>query len=143
VKIKRLHENAILPHYVTDGASAFDVFAYEDVDWKGGFTATIKTGWAFQIPPEHALLVFSRSGHGFKSDTTLSNSVGVLDYDYRGELMIKLFCHGMKQPVIKAGQAVAQCILMEAPKCYFCEVDELSDTVRGVSGFGSTDKDKR
>jgi dUTP pyrophosphatase len=142
MKIKRLHPNAILPHYATDGASAFDVFAYENVEWKynanGHFEAVIKTGWAFEIPHEHGLFIFSRSGHGFKHSTTLVNSVGLLDYDYRGELMVKLMSMSNKPPEIKVGTAVAQCVLMPTPRVYFCEVDELSDTKRGISGFGST-----
>ena len=144
MKIKRLHEKAILPRYSTDGASAFDVFAYEDVKWKYDsndvWSAIIPTGWAFEIPHENGLFIFSRSGHGFKHNTTLANSVGLLDYDYRGELMVKLICHSENPPEIKAGQAVAQCVLMNTPRCYFMVSDELSETDRGNDGFGSTDK---
>jgi len=146
MKIKRLHENAILPKYSTEGASAFDVFAYEDVMWgriQGKYwSAVVRTGWAFEIPHENGLFIFSRSGHGFKHNTTLANSVGLLDYDYRGELMVKLIGHSENPPEIKAGQAVAQCVLMSTPRCYFMESDELSDTERGEKGFGSTDKVK-
>ena len=141
MKIKKLHEKAILPHYATDGASAFDVFAYEDVEWVLGdefWEAVIPTGWAFEIPHEHGLFIFSRSGHGFKHNTTLSNSVGLLDYDYRGELKVKLICFSNTPPAIKAGTAVAQCVLMQTPRSYFCVVDELTDTMRGKNGFGST-----
>lgn len=142
MKIKRLHKDAILPHYATDGASAFDVFAYEDVKFEyigSQWEAVIKTGWAFEIPHEHGLFILSRSGHGFKHNTTLANSIGLLDYDYRGELMVKLICFSNTPPKIKAGQAIAQCVLMPTPRVYFCEVDELEDTQRGASGFGSTD----
>jgi len=143
MKIKRLHQDAILPHYATEGASAFDVFAYHDVKWRlesGIFIARIHTGWAFEIPHEHGLFILSRSGHGFKHNATLSNSIGLLDFDYRGELMVKLICFSNTPPEIKAGQAVAQCVLMPTPRVYFCEVDELGETERGVKGFGSTDK---
>ena len=145
MKIKRLDERALLPRYSSSGANAFDVFAMEDVDWglNGNATwiAKIKTGWAFEIPHEHGLFILSRSGHGFKHDTTLSNSVGLLDYDYRGELMVKLICFESTPPQIKRGTAVAQCVLLNTPRCYFMEVDELSDTERGINGFGSTDKE--
>lgn len=144
MKIKRLHEKAIRPHYGSDGASAFDVFCYDDVKWtkntNGLWTATVPIGWAFEIPHENGLFILSRSGHGFKSDTTLSNSIGLLDYDYRGELMVKLICFEAQHPKIKAGQAVAQCVLLETPRCFFMEVEELSETERGANGFGSTTK---
>jgi len=141
MKIKRLHKDAIRPHYATDGSSAFDVFAYEDVKFQyigSQWEAIIPTGWAFEIPHEHGLFIFSRSGHGFKKNTTLANSVGVLDFDYHNELMVKLICFSNTPPEIKAGQAVAQCVLLQTPRAYFCEVDELSETEH--LGFGSTDK---
>lgn len=142
MKLKKLHEKAILPHYSSEGSSAFDVFTYEDVEWEeqdGHYEALIHTGWAFEIPHEHGLFIFSRSGHGFKANTTLANSVGLLDFDYRGELMVKLICFSWIPPKISSGQAVAQCVLLNTPRCYFMEVDELSDTERGEKGFGSTD----
>lgn len=144
MKIKKLHEKAILPQYSSDGASAFDLFAYEDVKWKQTdveiFEALIQTGWAFEIPHETGLFILSRSGHGFKNNTTLANSVGLLDFDYRGEAMVKLICNYPIPPTIKAGQAVAQCVLMSTPRCNFMQVDELSETLRSKNGFGSTDK---
>ena len=144
MKIKRLHEDAILPRYATDGASAFDVFAYEKVEWKinskGFWTALIPTGLAFEIPHETGLFVLSRSGHGFNADTTLSNSIGLLDFDYRGQLMVKLICFEIEHPIIEVGKAVAQCVLMSTPRCYFMVSDELSETLRGDNGFGSSDK---
>ena len=147
MKIKRLHEDALLPRYATDGASAFDVFAYERVIWglhpQRYYVATVPTGWAFEIPHEHGLFILSRSGHGFKHNTTLANSIGLLDYDYRGQLMVKLICFDAEPPKITKGQAVAQCVLLNTPRCYFMEADELSDTERGERGFGSTDKESK
>lgn len=143
MKIKRLHEKAILPHYATDGSSCFDLFCYEKPIWwiQGGkWTTTINTGWAVEIPHEHALILYSRSGHGFKNLTTLVNGTGVIDFDYRGEVMVKLICHATSYPQIKAGDAIAQGCLMNTPKVYFMEVDELSETERGLKGFGSSDK---
>lgn len=143
MKIKRLHEKAILPRYATEGASAFDLFAYNDVEWTlkedTTWEALIKTGWAFEIPHETGLFILSRSGHGFKNNASLANSVGLLDYDYRGEAMVKLITQDIVHPTIKAGQAVAQCVLIETPKCYFSVVDELTATERNDKCFGSTD----
>ena len=143
MKIKKLHEKAIPPHYATDGASAFDLYCYNDVEWscRGGvWEATVPTGWAFEIPHECGLFILSRSGHGFKNNTTLANSVGLLDYDYRGQLMVKLICFDNTPPEILEGQAIAQCALIHTPRCYFMESDDLSITDRGENGFGSSDK---
>ena len=143
MRIKRLHKDAQLPRYGSDGASAFDVFAYKEIQWDfdgDNWTTVIPTGWAFEIPHEHGLFILSRSGHGFKFNTHLANCVGLLDYDYRGELLVKLICHNPIYPNITAGTAIAQCILIETPRCYFMEVDELTKTKRGANGFGSTDK---
>ena len=132
-----------MPRYSSEGASAFDVFAHERVVWglhpNGYYVATVQTGWAFEIPHEHGLFILSRSGHGFNHNTALMNSVGLLDFDYRGQLMVKLICFNIRPPEIEAGQAVAQCVLLETPRCYFMVVDELSETERNTSGFGSTD----
>lgn len=141
MKIKRLHKDAILPHYSTEGASAFDVYCYEDVVWtpRSGFhEALVHTGWAYEIPHEHGLFILSRSGHGFHHNTSLANSIGLLDFDYRGELMVKLICFDVVPPMIKAGKAVAQCVLMNTPRCYFMETEDLSETERGAKGLGST-----
>ena len=144
MKIKRLHNDAILPRYSSEGASAFDVFAFKEVNWhknsNGLWFTVIETGWAFEIPHEHGLFILSRSGHGFKNDTTLANSIGLLDYDYRGQLMVKLICFEKELPEIEVGKAVAQCVLLPTPKCYFMITDDLTETERNTSGFGSTDK---
>ena len=86
MNIQRLHKNAIPPHYATDGSSCFDLFCHAKPEWtmeKGVWVTTIYTGWAFDIPHEYALMIFSRSGHGFKALTSLVNSVGIGDYDYK------------------------------------------------------------
>ncbi|MDD2307794.1 MAG: hypothetical protein PHP53_24035 [Prolixibacteraceae bacterium] len=143
MRIKRLHEKAIPPHYATEGSSCFDIFCYEKPEWtmeKGKWVSTIKTGWAVEIPHEHALMLYSRSGHGFKNLTTLVNGTGVIDFDYRGEVMIKLICHANSYPKIKAGDAVAQGYIVNTPKTYFMEVDELSESESNHIGFGSTTK---
>ena len=139
MKIKKLHKDAILPRYATEGASAFDLFAYEDVEWElinGIHYSTVNTGWAFEIPHEHALLIYSRSGHGFKHATSLSNSVGVIDFDFTLEVKVRLECKLSTPPKITAGTAIAQGILTETPKVYFAVVEEIK---KGKHiGFGST-----
>lgn len=139
MKIKRLHEDAILPRYSTEGSSAFDLFCYEDVVWEnisGVHYATVKTGWAFDVPHEHALFVFSRSGHGFKHGISLANSVGVVDFDFKSEVLVRLQCKLNVPQSIRAGTAIAQGIIMETPRVFFEVVDELKETDH--IGFGST-----
>lgn len=146
MKIKKLHKDAILPRYSSEGASAFDVFGIADVKWEFNgmcWNATVETGWAFEIPYEHGLFILSRSGHGFRHLVHLGNCVGLLDYDYRGQMLVRLVCFVPVPPVIEKGKAVAQCVLLETLRSYFMVSDELSETERGEEGFGSTDNDKR
>lgn len=141
MKVKKLHEKAIPMHYSTDGSSCFDIFCYEKPEWvmeKGNWVSTIHSGWAVEIPHEHTLKIFSRSGHGFNYHTHLINGTGIIDFDYRGEVMIKLICHASSYPKIKAGDAVAQGSLENTPRVYFMEVEELSDPISEHIGFGST-----
>lgn len=149
VKIKKLRVDAVTPKYATDGSGCFDLFvplgelpnSLDDVDE----VLRIPTGLAFEIPEGHVMLVFSRSGHGFKNHVRLSNCVGVIDADYRGELMVQLRQdllvnqHALRLP-IEPGKAMAQALVIPYPRVEFEEVDELGDTARGVNGFGSTDE---
>jgi len=137
IRVKRLHKDAVIPSYATDGSGAFDL------------TATTKqgqvygTGLAFEIPKGHAMFVYSRSGHGFKDDIRLSNCVGVIDSDYRGEIKVKLAHDGDEyQPAYwpSVGDRIAQAVIMKVPTAEFEEVDELTDTKRGHGGFGSSGK---
>ena len=143
VKIKKLREGATVPTYATPGAAAFDLYANEVALFRS--TAIINTGLAFEIPEGHVMLIFSRSGDGFKRDLRLANCVGVIDSDYRGEVMVKLTrdhrpAPRMPGPMIdiKPGQRIAQAIIIPLPRVSFDVVGELSDTERGVGGFGST-----
>jgi dUTP pyrophosphatase len=137
VKIKRLHPKAVMPTYGSDGAACFDLYSIE-----GGFVEredTFKTGLAFEIPEGHVMLVFSRSGHGFKNDTRLANCVGVIDHDYRGEVMVKLrHDSDVGTLSVGVGDRIAQAMIVPYPKVEFTWADDLSDTDRGTGGFGST-----
>lgn len=137
VKIKLLHHDAIMPTYGSAGAACFDLYCVD-----GGVVAyedTFRTGLAFEIPEGHVMLVFSRSGHGFKNDTRLANCVGVIDHDYRGEVMVKLRCDSsVSSLTISSGDRIAQAMIVPYPKVEFAWADDLSDTDRGTGGFGST-----
>ena len=143
LKIKKLHPDAIAPKYATHGAACFDLHAILCMQGTSVFPqspATFRTGLAFEIPDGHVMMIFSRSGHGFKEDTRLANCVGVIDSDYRGEVMVKLTCdritsYGM---TVNPGDRIAQAMVIPVDRVEFEEVTELSDTARGTGGFGST-----
>lgn len=139
IKIKRLHPEAIMPIYATSGAACFDVCALESarLNEYTNPAATISTGLCIEIPDGHVLLIFSRSGHGFKHNVRLGNCVGVIDSDYRGELLIRMVAdQGVY--TIKKGERIAQALLLPMPTVEFIEVDALIDSERGGNGFGST-----
>lgn len=140
VKIKKLHPDAIVPEYASVGAGCFDLHSIENGIVRSGFgSLIIKTGLAFEIPNGYVMLIYSRSGHGINFRTRLSNCVGVIDSDYRGEVMIRLiqdeYVGSLK---IKNGDKIAQAMIIPIPKVSFEVVQELSDTERGTGGFGST-----
>lgn len=146
LKIKKLHPNARMPEYATSGAACFDLFAASadgDADFSGyvacKFPIIFGTGLSFEIPEGWVMLIYSRSGHGFKHDTRLANCVGVIDSDYRGEVMVKLTCDMPHTFVpVKTGDRIAQAMLVPVERVQFVEDDELSETQRGDGGFGST-----
>lgn len=139
VKVKRLYDSAILPTYATDGSGCFDIYTMLNGDTDYNEPHTYSTGLAFEVPEDHVMLIFSRSGHGFKNDVRLSNCVGVIDSDYRGELKVKLTCDKIGWGLeVNAGDRIAQGMIIPVAKVSFEEVSELSDTERGTKGFGSS-----
>ena len=144
VKIKKLGEDAISPWYASSGAACFDLFAClkEPVFIGDGFNGVIPTGLQFEIPEGYVMMIYSRSGDGFKNDVRLANCVGVIDSDYRGEVMVKLTkdkCHELRQSLtVFSGQRIAQAMIIPVDRVSFEEADTLSDTARGDGGFGST-----
>jgi len=137
LKFKRLHPDAVTPTYATEGAACFDLTATGRAIH--GNTATYSTGLAFEIPQGHVMLVYSRSGHGFKSDLRLANCVGVVDSDYTGEVMVKLTYDGDAEPNWPwIGDRVAQAMIVKLPIVTLEETKELHVTKRGANGFGST-----
>jgi dUTP pyrophosphatase len=151
ISIQKTHPAAIVPQYATGGAACFDLHAVVDNETRlpallhpGGST-TVRTGLAFEVPDGWVLLVFSRSGHGFKNDARLANCVGVIDSDYRGEVMVKLRSDQAADDDaasmrIHQGDRIAQAMLLPLLRVSFDVVETLSPTERGVAGFGSTGK---
>jgi dUTP pyrophosphatase len=152
VKLKKLHEAAIVPDYQSLQAACFDLHAVAPADWDEDNTwaqssmwaddvGVFRTGLAVEIPPGWVMQIFSRSGHGFKSDVRLANCVGIIDSDYRGEIMVKLTADtNAKHFTVKPGDRIAQAMIIPIPRVQFEVVDELGTTARGTGGFGSTDR---
>ena len=140
VKIKKLHPLAMRPTYGSPGAACFDLYAVLDeaVTLCPGKSAVFSTGLAFEIPEGWCMKVYSRSGHGFKFDVSLSNSVGVIDSDYRGEVKVKLRNDSDAPFVVTTGDRVAQAEIVPAWQHDFAFADDLTETERGLGGFGST-----
>ena len=140
VKVKRIHPNAKLPVYGSAGAAAADVHCTSNkrVVVNPGCSAVFCTGLSFEVPAGYELKVYSRSGHGFKSGIRLSNCTGILDSDYRGELMVKLHNDSDTAYLVEPLERVCQVQISRAPQHVFVDADTLSDTARGSGGFGST-----
>lgn len=139
IKIKRLRDNVKLPTYGTEGAAAFDFYAPTERIIEGiSFRHKIPLGIAVEIPPGYALFIVPRSSTGLKTALRQSNSIGVIDSDYRGEIALILDNIDLGNETIKAGERIAQGFIIPIPTVEFEEVDELSETVRGEGGFGST-----
>lgn len=161
VKIKKLSEEAVIPSYAKDGDAGMDLTCvYKIYDENGN--VVYGTGLAIEIPKGYVGLLFPRSSNS-KQDLILSNSVGVIDSGYRGEIMVKFkpsvlivsdeegveyewdssqmsvdFAEDFKH--YKVGERVCQLVILPYPQIEFEEVEELSETDRGEGGFGSTNK---
>ena len=143
IKIKKLEANAIIPKLATVGAACFDLHAWLSTSHalvNLGSSVVIKTGLSFEVPEGHVMLIFSRSGHGFKQNVRLANCVGVIDSDYRGEVCVKLTRDESDGPDMRVvhGDRIAQAMILPVPKVSFAQVSDLSETERGAGGFGST-----
>lgn len=138
LKIKRLHPDAVIPSYATEGAACFDIRTTESGEVPPESSRLFSTGLAFELSADWALMLYSRSGHGFKDNIRLANCVGVIDSDYRGEVKVKLTNDGATPFLVNAGDRIAQAMLQEVNQVKFIEVNQLFDTERGVGGFGST-----
>lgn len=141
INVKRLEnypENWELPQYASNGAACFDLRAIHSGAVFVGQGKTFSTGLSFEIPKGYVMLIYSRSGHGFKHGVRLSNCTGVIDSDYRGEVKVKLYNDSMQAFPVKAGDRIAQAMILPIPAVELVEAEELSETERGQGGFGST-----
>lgn len=143
VNFKKLNENAVMPTYGSEFAAGADLYACtngETVEIKSGETKLIKTGLAMEIPEGYAGLIYARSGIANKRGLAPSNKVGVIDSDYRGEIMVSLHNHSNETQSIVDKERIAQMVITPFLKVEYTQVEEISETVRGEGGFGSTGK---
>ena len=140
VKVKILDKRATLLKYGTDYSAGADLYnlSGETVIIPPHKTVIIHTGIAMEIPEGYAGLIFARSGIATKRGLAPANKVGVIDADYRGEIMVPLHNHTDSEATVEGGERVAQISLVPFLKADFVISDELTDTVRGENGFGST-----
>ena len=141
VKFTLTRPNAVRPAYATPGSAAADLCAAveEPVTLEPGGRALIPTGVAIQLPSEaYVALICARSGLAVKQGLTLSNGVGVIDSDYRGELQVGLVNLSDRAYTIQPGERIAQLMILPVMQAAFVETSMLSSTLRGTGGFGST-----
>ena len=140
IKLKKINEKAIIPTYGTTHAAGADLYACieEDVVINPGETKIIKTGIAVAIPTGYAGLIYARSGLALKRNLAPGNKVGVIDSDYRGELMVALHNHGNIAQTVEVNERIAQLVVTPFLKVEFDETDNLDETDRADGGFGST-----
>ena len=139
LKIKKMHTDAKVPSYAHPGDAGFDLYAIEEVAIPVGVRVLIGTGIAMDIPDGFVGLIWDKSGlsttHGLK---TLG---GVVDAGYRGEVKVGMVNLGTEEYTISAGHKIAQMLIQKVERAEIIEVAELSETVRGEGGFGSTGKE--
>lgn len=141
LKIKKVRENAIIPKRATEGSAGMDLYACIDapIEIKPGDRVMVPTGIAIALPDANLVaLIFARSGLAVKKGINLSNSVGVVDSDYRGEVQVGLINQSRETYVLEAGERIAQMVIMPVALPVIEEVAELDSTERGEGGFGST-----
>ncbi len=140
INIKKLNPDATIPTYGSDFAAGADLYAclFAPITIEPGETFMVKTGISLEIPEGYAGLIYARSGLASKRGLAPANKVGVIDSDYRGEIIVALHNHSMNPQKIEPNERIAQLVITPYVQAVFNETAELSDTDRGVGGFGST-----
>lgn len=140
VKILKLQQNAHIPTYGSADAAGADLYACIDeaVTILPSQTVLIPTGLSMEIEQGFAGFIYARSGLATKRGLAPANKVGVIDSDYRGQVMVSLHNHTEQPQTVEPGERVAQMVFAPVYQAQFCETDALQDTERGTGGFGST-----
>ena len=140
ILIKKLSKEVSLPKYETEGSSGLDLAAFIDknIEIKPGKSEIIPTGLAIAIPKNFEIQIRPRSGLAAKNQISVLNTPGTIDADYRGEIQVILINLSRETFLVEDGMRIAQMVVCPVIQASFEEVTELSETVRGVGGFGST-----
>lgn len=145
VGIKKLYEDVKTPVYQTEFSSGCDVHAYNE-DGKdiivsnvpGKNRVLIKTGIVLELPNGYECQVRARSGLSLKNGITLANGIGTIDNDYKNEVGVIIINHGEEDFIVKHGDRIAQLVFTPFTQAKFCDIENVSETKRGLGGFGST-----
>lgn len=140
IRIKRLHQDAVIPSYAKPGDAGMDLYAMDNVDLWPGDIRIVPCGFAIEIPPGYEGQVRPRSGLACKSGVTVVNTPGTIDSGYRGEVKVGLVNLGSDVAKLPAFTRIAQLVICPVVTAHITVVDELSDSTRGAGGFGSTGK---
>ena len=138
VKVKKLTDSAITPKYGSDFAAGADLYALDGATIMPGQSVLIHTGISLEIPEGLVGLIFARSGLATKRGLAPANKVGVIDSDYRGEIMVCLYNQSRTEQTVESGERIAQISFVPYYTADFVICDELDLTQRGEGGFGST-----
>ena len=139
LKIKKLNSKAVMPSYGSADAAGADLYSCEEaLTFAPSETKLVHTGIAMEIPKGYVGLIYARSGIATKRGLAPANKVGVIDSDYRGEIMVALHNHTNIEQTIEAGERLAQIVITPYLTVNYVEADELDSTDRGAGGFGST-----
>lgn len=138
VKIKKLNENCILPKYQTMHSAGCDLHAIESAVIPAGETKLIGTGFSLEIPLGFGGFIFARSGMALKRGLAPANKVGVIDSDYRGEVMVAVYNQSKETQTVEKGERIAQLVILPIYQVEFTEIVNGTETQRGTGGFGST-----
>lgn len=142
LKVKKLKKDAVIPTYGTKFAAGADLYACieEKIAILPHQTVMIGTGLSLEIPEGYAGFIYARSGIATKRGLAPANKVGVIDSDYRGEIIVSLHNHSEQIQTVEKNERIAQLVIAPSIQVHFTEVEELNETNRGSGGFGSTGK---
>lgn len=138
IKVKKLHQDAKVPAYAHEGDAGMDLFVLEDMMLVPGRPTKVRTGVAMEIPEGYAGLIWDRSG--LSTSQGVKTLGGVIDSGYRGEVLVGMINASLAPYTVRAGEKVAQLLIQQVERAEILEVADLSQTVRGEGGFGSTGK---
>ena len=138
VKIKRIHDDALLPLQANPGDAGMDLYSIETAVIPSGEAKLIRTGLQIELPKGTEAQIRPRSGLALKHSVTVLNSPGTIDEGYRGEIGVIIINHGKETFIVEKSMRIAQMVIQTVPVVQLTEVNELSQSERGTSGFGSS-----